>query len=233
MPAAAAAASATKALRRKVPHLPRRRAGHKHEEDDTETVATDESYTDDSGLSEGEGSSDDDTEDDFEDASDGEGQVEAEAEAKATPPASNGRVKRRTDTEVMQNGILVRGENVETVEFEDMGTEGTEKATSVNGKVVNLEVRDKASSEVTERTESERTLQKIEGKKTETSYDRKRREHEEYRKRRAEDPSFVPNRGKFFMHDHRYDGTGSNGFRPFGTGGRGRGSRFGKFVVPS
>lgn len=60
----------------------------------------------------------------------------------------------------------------------------------------------------------------------ETAYDRQRREHDLYRQRRDEDPSFVPNRGAFFMHDHRGAGPASNGFRPFsrpGRGGRGRG----------
>ena len=57
----------------------------------------------------------------------------------------------------------------------------------------------------------------------EAPYERRRREHEEYKKRRDEDPAFVPNRGAFFMHDHRHAGPAANGFRPFGRGrGRGR-----------
>ncbi|KAL8969882.1 MAG: hypothetical protein Q9183_001782 [Haloplaca sp. 2 TL-2023] len=53
--------------------------------------------------------------------------------------------------------------------------------------------------------------------------DRRKQEHEEYRKRRDADPAFVPNRGGFFMHDHRSAAAGQNGFRPFGRGrGRGR-----------
>ncbi|KAL8940697.1 MAG: hypothetical protein Q9216_002684 [Gyalolechia sp. 2 TL-2023] len=59
---------------------------------------------------------------------------------------------------------------------------------------------------------------------TSTIMDRRKQEHEEYRKRRDADPSFVPNRGGFFMHDHRSLAPGQNGFRPFGRGrGRGRG----------
>lgn len=62
---------------------------------------------------------------------------------------------------------------------------------------------------------------------SEAPFERRRREHEEYRKKRAEDPAFVPNRGAFFMHDHRHAGPAANGFRPFGRGalrgGRGRG----------
>ncbi|KAI2625916.1 CASC3/Barentsz eIF4AIII binding-domain-containing protein [Hypoxylon sp. NC1633] len=57
----------------------------------------------------------------------------------------------------------------------------------------------------------------------EVSGDRRRKEHEEYRRKRDEDPSFVPNRGAFFMHDHRHAGPSANGFRPFGRGSRGRG----------
>ncbi|KYK58364.1 hypothetical protein DCS_05377 [Drechmeria coniospora] len=54
--------------------------------------------------------------------------------------------------------------------------------------------------------------------------DRRRQEHEDYKRRRDEDPAFVPNRGAFFMHDHRHAGPAANGFRPFGRGGRGRGA---------
>ncbi|SPN97479.1 uncharacterized protein DNG_00993 [Cephalotrichum gorgonifer] len=68
--------------------------------------------------------------------------------------------------------------------------------------------------------------------------DRRRREHEEYKRRRDEDPAFVPNRGAFFMHDHRHAGPAANGFRPFsrpvrggGNGGRGRGG-FGSSFSP-
>ena len=56
--------------------------------------------------------------------------------------------------------------------------------------------------------------------------DRRRQEHEDYKRRRDEDPAFVPNRGAFFMHDHRHAGPAANGFRPFGRG-RGRGGRGG------
>ena len=59
-------------------------------------------------------------------------------------------------------------------------------------------------------------------KPQELPYERRRREHEEYKKKRDADPAFVPNRGAFFMHDHRNAGPAANGFRPFGRG-RGRG----------
>ncbi|KAJ0119323.1 hypothetical protein J7T55_013561 [Diaporthe amygdali] len=70
----------------------------------------------------------------------------------------------------------------------------------------------------------------------EPPFERRRREHEEYRKKRDEDPAFVPNRGAFFMHDHRHAGPAANGFRPFGRGalsrGRGRGRGFGGPFAP-
>ncbi|KAF6812982.1 hypothetical protein CSOJ01_04815 [Colletotrichum sojae] len=68
---------------------------------------------------------------------------------------------------------------------------------------------------------------------TEPVGERRRREHEEYKRRRDEDPKFVPNRGAFFMHDHRHAGPSANGFRPFGRGrGRGRGGGIGAPYAP-
>lgn len=66
--------------------------------------------------------------------------------------------------------------------------------------------------------------------KAESAFERRRREHEEYRKKRDTEPTFVPNRGGFFMHDHRSAGPSHNGFRPFGRGnGRGKGAVGGPF----
>ncbi|KAF2003742.1 hypothetical protein P154DRAFT_388257, partial [Amniculicola lignicola CBS 123094] len=56
----------------------------------------------------------------------------------------------------------------------------------------------------------------------ETPNERKKREHEEYKKKRDADPAFIPNRGAFFMHDHRHI-PGQTAFRPYGRGGRGGG----------
>lgn len=71
---------------------------------------------------------------------------------------------------------------------------------------------------------------------SEAPFERRRREHEEYRKKRDEDPAFVPNRGAFFMHDHRHAGPAANGFRPFGRGalrgGRARGRGVGGPFAP-
>jgi hypothetical protein len=60
--------------------------------------------------------------------------------------------------------------------------------------------------------------------KIESVAEKRKREHEEYKKKRDQDPSFVPNRGGFFMHDQRSALTGQNGFRSAGRArGRGRG----------
>ncbi|KAH0347288.1 hypothetical protein KCU83_g6891, partial [Aureobasidium melanogenum] len=56
----------------------------------------------------------------------------------------------------------------------------------------------------------------------ETVADRRRREHDDYRKKRDTDPTFIPNRGNFFMHDART--SDQRGFGAYGRGrGRGRG----------
>lgn len=69
------------------------------------------------------------------------------------------------------------------------------------------------------------------GQSNETPVERRKREHDDYKKKRDADPAFVPNRGAFFMHDHRHAGPAANGFRPFGRGrGRGRGGVGGQFA---
>lgn len=92
-----------------------------------------------------------------------------------------------------------------------------------------------SSADMGERVEGETetpedTLEKspaqdaIETATSETPAEKRRREHEEYKKKRDADPAFVPNRGGFFMHDHRSAAPGQNGFRPFGKNkGKGRG----------
>ena len=56
----------------------------------------------------------------------------------------------------------------------------------------------------------------------ENSGEKRRHEQEDYRKKRDADPTFIPNRGNFFMHDARI--PEQRGFGPQGRGrGRGRG----------
>ena len=104
--------------------------------------------------------------------------------------------KRQTDTDVMMNGMSppnVSAED-EVVDFEQMGVDSQSPQQEVLG------------------------ASKIPSGRSETLAERKRREHEEYRKKRDSDPAFIPTRGNFFMHDHRTDSAGQNGFKPFGRG---------------
>ena len=107
------------------------------------------------------------------------------------------------DTEAMMNGLKIsRDSEPEEIQFDDMN----------------------------ERPEAQQPLESQESQSIENPAERRRREHDEYRRRRDADPAFVPNRGGFFMHDHRSAGPGQNGFRPFGRGGaRGRGTPRGAF----
>ena len=86
------------------------------------------------------------------------------------------------------------------------------------------EVEDVHFDEMTEQPDTKAPVQEAPLQPQDSAGDKRRREHEEYRKKRNTDPAFVPNRGGFFMHDHRSSAPGQNGFRPFARGGtRGRG----------
>ncbi|KAI9672927.1 MAG: hypothetical protein M1829_004477 [Trizodia sp. TS-e1964] len=105
-----------------------------------------------------------------------------------------------TDTEVMLNGFKPSDQaEAEVVEFKDLTDHAEKQPTHPVVAVVEPASQD-------------------------TQGDKRRREHDEYKKKRDADPAFVPNRGAFFMHDHRHAGPAANGFRPFGRGrGKGRG----------
>ncbi|KAJ9641078.1 hypothetical protein H2199_005746 [Coniosporium tulheliwenetii] len=115
-------------------------------------------------------------------------------------PRTESEFTKMTDTEAMMNGLKISKENTqeEAVDFEDMG------ATPVQA------------------VEPQAALAQTTGNRQETPAERRKREHDEYKKKRDSDPAFIPNRGAFFMHDHRSAAPGQNGFRPFGRG-RGRG----------
>lgn len=108
-----------------------------------------------------------------------------------------------TDMDLMLNGLKLSDENgaAEGVNYEDLRED--EEILVPSPAVVNSTAQMDRPQEL--------------------PYERRRREHEEYKKKRDADPAFVPNRGAFFMHDHRHSGPAANGFRPFGRGrGRGR-----------
>jgi len=107
------------------------------------------------------------------------------------------------DTEAMMNGLKVSSEaDDEGVKFEDLGKQPQDVTPRDQGGAPN----------------------------SENIAERRRREHEEYKKKRDADPAFVPNRGGFFMHDHRSAASGQDGFIPFG---RGRGRGLGRPFPPS
>ena len=124
------------------------------------------------------------------------------------------------DTEAMMNGLRVSGEvGDEGTNFEDLGKQP-------EGEPQQGVLQEGPAGTLTSDSVGER----------------RRREHEEYKKKRDADPAFVPNRGVFFMHDHRSAAPGQNGFRPFGRGrGRGRGPmggsypsfRYAEYNIPS
>ncbi|KAK0109130.1 hypothetical protein ONS96_002956 [Cadophora gregata f. sp. sojae] len=114
-------------------------------------------------------------------------------------PLTNG----TSDMDMMLNGLNISDHNgpAEGVEYEDLRDDE--------------EMRIPSPAVVNSNAQMDRPQ--------ELPHERRRREHEEYKKKRDADPAFVPNRGAFFMHDHRHSGPAANGFRPFGRGrGRGR-----------
>ena len=107
-------------------------------------------------------------------------------------------------------------------------TNGTTHASEVLNGVDNLKLNDTRlpDEDKLSDTASQPVARSAAMDHVETPVERRRREHEDYKKQRDENPAFVPNRGAFFMHDHRHAGPAANGFRPFGRG-RGRGGRCG------
>ncbi|KAF8420827.1 CASC3/Barentsz eIF4AIII binding-domain-containing protein [Tirmania nivea] len=218
----------------------------------------DDSLSDDSGLSEDEEEEEEDDDEDLsEDEGEEEGKAAAVEEVvksmgqitierppvkevmsgktngisqrAASPPASQTNESSRSflkpsgpgtaDTDFMLNGLKIYEQVAveEGVDFDDEEAlpEKISPAASASIKPVVL-------SRPSEKAQQEPA-------RHETPFERRRREHEEYKKKRDADPAFVPNRGAFFMHDHRHQGGGSNGFKPFGRGGRGgRGGMFGR-----
>ena len=122
----------------------------------------------------------------------------------AAREAERAKLNGAVDTELMQNGAMVEEcDNTSVANFDEVnGAAGADKALPI---VSSTAIMDQP---------------------LETPIERRRREHEDYKKQRDENPAFVPNRGAFFIHDHRHAGPAANGFRPFNRG-RGRGGRGG------
>lgn len=194
----------------------RRRVADDGEEEDgsVAAVAEEDSLSEDSGISD----ADDDADAEGSDGSDTGSLVAKEAEVAPTAnghqdPQDASQQKSKAaeppldtasgDTEAMMNGLSISDEvEGEGIPFDDLSKQPEEQEPQAE----------------------------VEAHPQDTLGERRRREHEEYKKRRDADPAFVPNRGGFFMHDHRSAAPGQNDFRPFGRGrGRGRGGVGGPF----
>ncbi|KAI1140364.1 CASC3/Barentsz eIF4AIII binding-domain-containing protein [Hypoxylon sp. FL0543] len=142
-------------------------------------------------------------------AANGNGNVKrSQSKSSVGPPSKNSRKPTQnavSDTEFMLNNLSISSEAapVQVLNFEEVA----EPPSKSSAPIV---VSSNSTSANADHPQ-------------EAPVDRRRKEHEEYRRKRDEDPSFVPNRGAFFMHDHRHAGPSANGFRPFGRGPRGRG----------
>lgn len=130
------------------------------------------------------------------------------------------------DTEIMLHGLSISDKDapIQEISFDDVqdAQAARQSATKSAAPII---VSSASASQSQTQSETQQP-----------PFERRRREHEEYRKKRDEDPAFVPNRGAFFMHDHRHAGPAGNGFRPFprggGARGRGRGGFGGGLFVP-
>ncbi|KAK2625011.1 hypothetical protein QTJ16_005380 [Diplocarpon rosae] len=130
---------------------------------------------------------------------DGKGTSSNGVTANSRQPHTNG----VSDTDMMLNGLQISDHNgsAEELQYDDLRKD--------------KEIRIPSPAVVNSNAQMDRPQ--------EQPHERRRREHEEYKKKRDADPAFVPNRGAFFMHDHRHSGPAANGFRPFGRGrGQGR-----------
>ncbi|KAI0206855.1 CASC3/Barentsz eIF4AIII binding-domain-containing protein [Astrocystis sublimbata] len=138
------------------------------------------------------------------------------ASSSAAHKPSNPSDDAMADTDFMMNGLSISDKNapVQELDFDDASKSPPKAAAPivVSSDSVVAPARDGAR---------------------EFPGDRRRTEHEEYRRKRDEDPAFVPNRGAFFMHDHRHTGPSANGFRPFGRAARGRGRGIGGPFAPA
>lgn len=181
--------------------VPSRRRALQEDEGEDDVLAADESLTDDSGLTEDEDEEDREDEEGHTDLSDEDEDGEAElvqdikglvVDEKVVPPAVSADVS-TTKELVRSNGADGASKSPEDAGAAENGA-GGQADVSGAGK------------------------QGVHKQPEETPLQRRRREHEAYKKQRDADPAFVPNRGRFFMHDHRHGRGGSNGFRPFGRG---------------
>ncbi|KAK8167822.1 CASC3/Barentsz eIF4AIII binding-domain-containing protein [Phyllosticta citrichinensis] len=208
-----------------------RRRRRDAEDDDGATERADDSQSEASFLS------DEDQDADASDLSDGEsvatrnGRNKASSNpsaAPAAPPAPTASFAPASDTDAMMNGMKASHDAAQAVDFDKLGDDAQDNAQHEPAPIT-------AAAGVTQAPPTgQQSTAASSTSRLETPAERRRREHEEYKKKRDEDPAFIPNRGAFFMHDHRSPGAGPNGFKPYGRGrGRGRGAVGGPFSPAS
>ncbi|KAF3940336.1 hypothetical protein ABW19_dt0201740 [Dactylella cylindrospora] len=212
--------------RRKDIGLSRRRVRDEDEAEVDEVAGdvADDSVSEDSGYTDDEFDEDNESEETYSDD-----EVAGGHEAKHTGVNGGNTVQlvnqENTDTNIMMNGMRKVGDG-EAVDFDDLPVGGEDGNGKPAGKMEHStkkhsEKRSKGSRRAAAEASKPSDTPPSQTPVNENIIEKKRREAEEYRKKRDADPAFVPNRGAFFMHDHRSDSAGANGFRPFGRG-RGR-----------
>ncbi|KAK6530135.1 hypothetical protein TWF694_003504 [Orbilia ellipsospora] len=223
--------------RRKDIGLSRRRVRDEDEAEGAEEggEAVDDSLSEDSGFTDDEFDEDNESEETYSDDEAAAAAHDSTKHAGVNGSATAAVIEQgREDTHVMMNGIRPAGDT-EAVDFDELaeqeagsGSRPTERTANGSGKKHSDRKSKARRSTATETSKSADHTPSHTPTVHETPLERKRREAEEYRKKRDADPAFVPNRGAFFMHDHRSEAAGANGFRPFGRG-RGR-NGFGNFA---
>ncbi|GAB7358814.1 hypothetical protein MBLNU230_g4038t1 [Neophaeotheca triangularis] len=123
-----------------------------------------------------------------------------ESQQPTQPSGSKNNFKPAADTEAMMKGLNIDDEAQETVDFESLNNWAG--LTSVVAS----------------------TPAPTNGDPARAVLQRQRQDHQEYRRKRDTDPTFVPNRGSFYMHDTRANADARNDMFHAGPGrGRGRG----------
>lgn len=164
---------------------------------------------------------------DADDDADGEGSDDSEPD----PPKQE---------EVMSNGHRakpsVTGMQSSTAEAKSNPTPVTaDTETMLSGLNISdpTDIEEVHFDEMAEQPEAKAPIRPAPAQSQDDFGEKRRKEHEEYRRKRDNDPAFVPNRGGFFMHDHRSSAPGQHGLRPFARGGiRGRGGVRGGPTAP-
>jgi CASC3/Barentsz eIF4AIII binding len=149
----------------------------------------------------------------------------SEGDVPATPGSDIRRAKVKTMTKPRSANQISSKEPIPIKKSKSQGAFQPVKDTQVmlNGLTIsdNTEKSEPLDFDSAEK-ESDRQSKESAKPKPETTSDKKIRDNEEYKRRLESDPAFIPTRGAFFMHDHRHNSPGHNGFRAM-RGGRGRG----------